>query len=447
MKCLKLTNYKHYYNGSSFPEQALVYYLKSIISPSLNLEVRPRDRITLGAEFDALIEIDREKRNYILLIEYDGSGWHQNLKKDLDKNNIAVEKGHRLARIREKGCPEMKDDRIFVIEREQYKRSYPDMNKYVKRALDWIISCLKEDKVLSNKEFADLYRVVKDLKNNVDIRRDKSDIIESMENEYYKQKQREFEENKEKLLELAKEHLDYFFISTEWDQYVDENNLYYKTYDYVFYFGRWSNAVECAWGKSSEEVKKYKMIQQGFETIDHLKSFNYYKKYLQELQRDSYWSATAIVDTFGTWNNFKKALDIDLYEYTPEYSKEFLIQNAIEHIKLFKRSSVYDEYAKKHGLPGQHAYRHAFGSMDEAKRLIGIPSEKRNTHNRWSTEKLIKIAKENIKHFTTMDNWMAFGKKINKKVGKINIPYPSIYQKRFNGWRNAKLKILEEDCN
>ena len=45
--------------------------------------------------------------------------------------------------------------------------------------------------------------------------------------------------------------------------------------------------------------------------------------------------------------------------------------------------------------------------------------EGRNTYNRWSKEKLIQIARENIEQSTTMSNWRAYTRKVNEEAGKI----------------------------
>lgn len=94
--------------GSSFPEQALFFYIQMIFPDAEN----------------RYLGFKRELDIYIpsinIGVEYDGFAWHQNLEKDIIKNNILAKQDVRIVRIREKGCPILPENsfcKVFDIER------------------------------------------------------------------------------------------------------------------------------------------------------------------------------------------------------------------------------------------------------------------------------------------------------------------------------------------
>jgi hypothetical protein len=165
---------------------------------------------------------------------------------------------------------------------------------------------------------------------------------------------------------------------------------------------------------------------------------------LEELNREDYMSATTIVKLFGSWNNFKKELGLGTYTYQESYSTNYLIELMLKYKDLFKSSSKWNKFAKENKLPNTHVYIRRFGSMDKAKEIAGISKQDRNTHKRWTTDELITIARQFKEHFTTMKKWKSFYKEMKVANEEILIPFPSIYQKRFNGWGNAKKIIFGE---
>lgn len=87
--------------STSFPEQAIYYYVKLYYDDAIN-----RD-ISFGFELDIYIPCIN------IAIEYDGTGWHQDVYKDLNKNEKCEEKGIRLIRIREYNCPDI-DGEVLI---------------------------------------------------------------------------------------------------------------------------------------------------------------------------------------------------------------------------------------------------------------------------------------------------------------------------------------------
>ena len=108
---------------TSFPEYALVYYLKKY-----GLEVIHLYKET-GYELDIYIPFSK------IAIEYDGCLWHKNrTQKDLEKNRKCRENGIKLYRIRE-GLSPLNDSSIdYIVQRNQ-----KDLSKILKEILSEII--------------------------------------------------------------------------------------------------------------------------------------------------------------------------------------------------------------------------------------------------------------------------------------------------------------------
>ena len=79
-------------NHTSFPEQAIYYYVKKIYK-----DTRNSDQDTIGMELDIYIPSIKTA------IEYDGRHWHDKSKTDEQKNQLCLQNHIRLIRIREKG--------------------------------------------------------------------------------------------------------------------------------------------------------------------------------------------------------------------------------------------------------------------------------------------------------------------------------------------------------
>ena len=118
-------------NHTSFPEQALFYYIKSYFPDAIN-----SDRSTIGLELDVYIPSIR------IAIEYDGKAWHQNNKTELKKNLACKEKNILLMRIREEGLV-LYDD-CYCIVRNDIKRN-DSLSDVIKRVLLDIDNDLKID--------------------------------------------------------------------------------------------------------------------------------------------------------------------------------------------------------------------------------------------------------------------------------------------------------------
>ena len=89
---------------SSFPEQALFYYIKKFFPDAVN-----GDRKELGMELDVFVP------SLKIAIEYDGYNWHSNKRNEIKKNRLCHENGISLIRVREEGLDAYED--CYCIER------------------------------------------------------------------------------------------------------------------------------------------------------------------------------------------------------------------------------------------------------------------------------------------------------------------------------------------
>lgn len=109
-------------NQTSFPEQAIYYYVTQAFSDAKN-----RDKEAVGLELDIYIPSIKTA------IEYDGYAWHQDSAKDIRKNARCRSKGIKLIRMREGGCPALEEDdfcrAVYVVpnNREKLSRGISDL--------------------------------------------------------------------------------------------------------------------------------------------------------------------------------------------------------------------------------------------------------------------------------------------------------------------------------
>ena len=96
---------------TSFPEQAIYYYLKKCYPDAISTD---RD-ILDGKELDIYIPSIK------YAIEFDGFKWHKEIEKDITKNELCQKKGISLIRIRDVECPLLPEtDNIYIINHDGY---------------------------------------------------------------------------------------------------------------------------------------------------------------------------------------------------------------------------------------------------------------------------------------------------------------------------------------
>lgn len=141
---------------TSFPEQAIFYYIKNIFIDALNRHV-------YQVNVDKY-EIDIYIPSLKFGIEYDGGKSHKNRKNDDEKKNIAlIKNGIKLIRIREGNLPELSSNGDVVIVK-QIKRNDNELSKVIKIIFEHI---------------ANIYKMT-NLKLDIDIHRDKFYILDNI---------------------------------------------------------------------------------------------------------------------------------------------------------------------------------------------------------------------------------------------------------------------------
>lgn len=132
---------------TSFPEQAIFYYIKRHFSDAIN-----RDKM-YGFELDVFIP------SIMTAIEYDGFVWHQDVDKDLKKDISCYNKKITLIRVREAGCPIIDRGKSIVITREG--KSTTSLNNVIEEIFK--ILKIKDERIDVDKDsvaIADLYEHV-----------------------------------------------------------------------------------------------------------------------------------------------------------------------------------------------------------------------------------------------------------------------------------------------
>lgn len=111
-------------NHTSFPEQALYYYIKQCFPDAVN-----SDRSIPGVELDVYIPSIKTA------IEYDGFNWHKNNTYEQKKNLACHKYGIQLLRIREAGLELFLDCQCFLRENNRSNESLSAVIKQVLKAL------------------------------------------------------------------------------------------------------------------------------------------------------------------------------------------------------------------------------------------------------------------------------------------------------------------------
>ena len=126
---------------TSFAEKAIYYYVLKYFPDAVSRDM------TLGKELDIYIPSRR------IAIEYDGSYFHKNKKKqDVEKNRWCVENNIKLIRIRENGCPDINGCTVIVREND-YSSS---LNKVIVDLLVTLDVVLESINVNVNDEAVDI---------------------------------------------------------------------------------------------------------------------------------------------------------------------------------------------------------------------------------------------------------------------------------------------------
>lgn len=112
------------YLRTSFQEQAIYYYVKKAYQDAVSSDY------SYGFELDVYIPCIKTA------IEYDGFRWHQDVQKDIRKNEKCRKNGIRLIRIRENGCPYIDDDCKYIAMEDNHEKYFQEILGSVLKAVD-----------------------------------------------------------------------------------------------------------------------------------------------------------------------------------------------------------------------------------------------------------------------------------------------------------------------
>ena len=118
-------------NHTSFPEQALYFYVKKYCPDAVNA-----DNTAIGMELDIYIPSRQ------VALEYDGYNWHKNNRFEIKKNLACIEHGIKLIRIREAGLSLF--DNCICLVRDDV-RSDNCLSLVIKKAIAIIDSSIDAD--------------------------------------------------------------------------------------------------------------------------------------------------------------------------------------------------------------------------------------------------------------------------------------------------------------
>ena len=106
-----LENMENMKSGTSIPENTVAYYFEKA---GLSFEQGTRPDWLKNPDSGRNLEIDIFVDPPGIGIEYDGVRWHQDIERDIRKDNVAQKSGYSIVHIREDGCPEMPEGSVCI---------------------------------------------------------------------------------------------------------------------------------------------------------------------------------------------------------------------------------------------------------------------------------------------------------------------------------------------
>ncbi|MDZ5473275.1 zinc-ribbon domain-containing protein [Bacillus sp. 31A1R] len=151
-------------SATSFPEQAIFYYINKVFPSVIN-----RHRFDFKSTNNVGVEADLFIPELNLAIEYDGWYAHtEAVERDEFKNEILLENGIQLIRIREKGLPKLKGKILKNINRNGRRE-----NESIEDAIKKLLFTISDNFLVGNDEKKELIHSI-----NINIRKDRVQILE-----------------------------------------------------------------------------------------------------------------------------------------------------------------------------------------------------------------------------------------------------------------------------
>lgn len=132
----------------SFSEKAIAYYVSKHY-PDAKMNCQPE-----GVDFGKS-ELDIWIPSTNTAIEYDGGRWHQDVQRDIAKDDACVRCGIRLIRVRDEKCPEY-DSQSIIVRREK-DTGYETLNDAILRLFD--VLGIEDNDIDTRRDSAYIYKM------------------------------------------------------------------------------------------------------------------------------------------------------------------------------------------------------------------------------------------------------------------------------------------------
>ncbi|MEX3625361.1 hypothetical protein [Viridibacillus arvi] len=222
-----------------------------------------------------------------------------------------------------------------------------------------------------------------------------------------KTKTKAYKYTKEVLTKVALENKEHFLTSQQWTIFAKENGLPAKS-TYVSHFGSFANAQKAIGLNTFIKYTEEKLVKVVLENKDVFEKATV-KEWSEYARKHGLPSSNVYITFFGSWNKAREKFGLKTTKTKANrYTKEVLAKVALENKEHFL-SAQWPIFAKENGLPSLPTYTNHFGSFTNARKAIGLNITK-TSPNKYTKEKLVEVALENKEHFKISKQWTIFAK-------------------------------------
>ncbi|KAA6446983.1 hypothetical protein [Bacillus swezeyi] len=237
------------------------------------------------------------------------------------------------------------------------------------------------------------------------------------------------------------EHKNHITTVTKWDEYAKQNDLP-SAAQLIHAFVSWSNLkTELGLSKSSNKGYPFTKEELIQIAIDHSEHFTTIRKWNEYARDHQLPRHMSYVNAFGGWNEAKKEMELKITEdkKAPTYTKEQLRRILEENQRYFINQSTWNKHAKNNKLPYYLTIRKHF-SYDE---IVKITNTKKNKGH--TQKDLLEILIDHREFF-----FKSSLKKWDKYAREKYLPSSTTIYRAFKGWKNAKIELtrfIKESTN
>lgn len=179
----------------------------------------------------------------------------------------------------------------------------------------------------------------------------------------------ELTKEQKEILDLLEYHKTHVSTAREWDEYAKKKNLP-SSFELIHLFGKWNNVKEYL---KIEPVKKFYGKDILIDIAkEHSNYFTSQRKWNEYAMLHKLPLAITYIKAFGKWNNAKEILNLPPSPITApmEYTKEEILKIVREHGAYMESKQKWDEYVKGKRLPTYKTLKKHF-EWDELLELAG----------------------------------------------------------------------------